>query len=129
MIGSLLLFFFFFFFFFLLNLSLCAGGIKSNVITMGGDQFNLDYPEESAQKDSYFQYFCKTLVFVVTRLLDLSFSFSEAFLFVCVCGPSNPTPINDHTIMLPLLFTTTTPLHTLPTATIAFHTTRFPYPS
>lgn len=32
--------------------SLGAGGIKSNVITMGGDQFNLDIPEESAQKES-----------------------------------------------------------------------------
>jgi dipeptide/tripeptide permease len=37
--------------------ALGAGGIKSNVVTMGGDQFNLDYPEESAQKDTYFVYF------------------------------------------------------------------------
>jgi len=37
--------------------ALGAGGIKSNVVTMGGDQFNLDIPEESAQKDSYFIYF------------------------------------------------------------------------
>lgn len=34
--------------------SLGAGGIKSNVVTMGGDQFNLDFPEESEQKDTYF---------------------------------------------------------------------------
>jgi len=37
--------------------ALGAGGIKSNVITMGGDQFDLDFPEESKQKDTYFQYF------------------------------------------------------------------------
>ena len=30
--------------------ALGAGGIKSNVVTMGGDQFDLDFPEESAQK-------------------------------------------------------------------------------
>mmetsp|Transcript_43458 Transcript_43458/g.55812 ORF Transcript_43458/g.55812 Transcript_43458/m.55812 type:complete len:736 (-) Transcript_43458:826-3033(-) len=37
--------------------TLGAGGIKSNVITMGGDQFNLDFIEESIQKDTYFIYF------------------------------------------------------------------------
>ena len=37
--------------------ALGAGGIKSNVVTMGGDQFNLDCPEESEQKDTYFVYF------------------------------------------------------------------------
>ncbi len=37
--------------------ALGAGGIKSNVVTMGGDQFNLAHPSESAQKDSYFIYF------------------------------------------------------------------------
>ena len=31
--------------------ALGAGGIKSNVVTMGGDQFNLDIPEEVEQKE------------------------------------------------------------------------------
>jgi dipeptide/tripeptide permease len=30
---------------------------QSQVVTMGGDQFNLEHPEESAQKDTYFIYF------------------------------------------------------------------------
>jgi len=38
-------------------IALGAGGIKSNVVTMGGDQFNLDIPEEIEQKERYFNYF------------------------------------------------------------------------
>jgi peptide/histidine transporter 3/4 len=34
-----------------------SGGIKANVVTMGGDQFDSKKPLEAAQKDSFFNYF------------------------------------------------------------------------
>ena len=37
--------------------ALGAGGIKANVVTMGGDQFRADDPEELRQRTQFFSYF------------------------------------------------------------------------
>ena len=34
-----------------------SGGIKANVIVLGGDQFDITKPEEAAQQDAFFNYF------------------------------------------------------------------------
>ena len=40
-----------------LFVGLGSGGIKANVITLGGDQFDVIKPEEEVQQDSFFNYF------------------------------------------------------------------------
>jgi peptide/histidine transporter 3/4 len=34
-----------------------SGGIKANVVTLGGDQFDISKPEEAEQMDRFFNYF------------------------------------------------------------------------
>eukprot|EP00750_Incisomonas_marina_P016311 INCI19095.10.p1 GENE.INCI19095.10~~INCI19095.10.p1 ORF type:complete len:669 (+),score=112.65 INCI19095.10:126-2132(+) len=40
-----------------LGVAVGAGGIKPNVVVLGADQFDLSIPEESKQKDRFFNYF------------------------------------------------------------------------